>query len=53
MFAALQAHLNETDLVELIVVIGFYAGVIRVLASLQIDVEPENQPYLEQYSLPA
>jgi hypothetical protein len=26
---------------------------VRLLASLQIDVEPEYQPYLEEFPLPA
>ena len=52
-FAALRPHLGEADLVELLVVIGFYACVVRVLASLQIDVEPDYQPYLDRFPLPA
>lgn len=52
-FAALRAHLDEKSIVELLVVISFYNGVVRVLASLQIDVEPEYQPYLDAFPLPA
>ncbi len=52
-FAALRSHFSEADLVELLVVIGFYACVVRVLASLQIDVEPDYQPYLDRFPLPA
>lgn len=37
----------------LLVVLGFYARVVRVLASLQIDLEPEYQPYLDRFPLPA
>ncbi len=51
-FAALRAKLNETELVDLLAVISFYACVIRVLASLQIDVEPDYQPYLDRFPLP-
>jgi len=51
--AALRAHLDEKSIVELLVVISFYNGVVRVLASLQIDVEPEYQPYLDAFPLPA
>jgi len=51
-FAALRAKLNEADLVDLLMVISFYACVVRVLASLQIDVEPEYQPYLDRFPLP-
>lgn len=53
LFDALRPHFSDTDLVELLVVIGFYAGVVRVLASLGIDVEPEYQPYLDQFPLDA
>ena len=52
-FASLRRHLSEADLVELLVVIGFYACVVRVLASLQIDVEPDYQPFLDRFPLPA
>lgn len=51
-FAALRAHLSETELVDLLAVIGFYACVVRVLAGLQVDVEPEYQPYLDRFPLP-
>jgi alkylhydroperoxidase family enzyme len=52
-FAALQARLSRPDLVDLLMVIGFYACVVRVLAGLRIDVEPEYQPYLDRFPLPA
>ncbi len=53
LFDALRPHFNEAALVELVVVIGFYAGVVRILASLQIDVEPEYVTFLERFPLPA
>jgi alkylhydroperoxidase family enzyme len=52
-FARLRSKLNETDLVDLLMIISFYASVVRILASLQIDVEPEYQPYLDRFPLPA
>ncbi|GAC1342022.1 MAG: carboxymuconolactone decarboxylase family protein [Acetobacteraceae bacterium] len=52
-FAALRAHLDERSVVELLVIISFYNGVVRVLASLQIDVEPDYQRYLDAFPLPA
>jgi alkylhydroperoxidase family enzyme len=52
-FHALQAHLPNEPLVDLIVSISFYNAVVRVLASLEIDVEPDYQPYLERWPLPA
>jgi alkylhydroperoxidase family enzyme len=51
-FAALRDHLDNERLVDLVVTIGFYNAVVRVLASLQIDVEPEYRPYLEEFPLP-
>jgi len=51
-FAALQTHLPNEQLVDLIVSIAFYNAVVRVLASLEIDVEPEYQPYLDRWPLP-
>jgi alkylhydroperoxidase family enzyme len=35
--------------VELVLVIAHYCAVVRVLASLKIDVEPEYQPYLRDW----
>jgi alkylhydroperoxidase family enzyme len=51
-FAALQTHMPNEQLVDLIVSIAFYNAVVRVLASLEIDVEPEYQRYLERWPLP-
>jgi len=52
-FAELGETLDPGLLVELVLVISFYCAVVRVLASLQIDVEPEYQPYLDAFPLPA
>jgi len=51
-FAALQTHIPNEQLVDLIVSIAFYNAVVRVLASLDIDVEPDYQRYLERWPLP-
>jgi len=51
-FAALREHLDDTSLVDLLVTIAFYNGVVRVLAALQIDVEPEYQRYLDDFPMP-
>ena len=48
----LQRHLSHEELVDLILTIGFYCGVVRVLASLEIDVEPEYAPYLTRFPFP-
>ena len=52
-FERLRAHLDNERLVDLVLVIGFYCAVVRVLASLDIRVEPEYQPYLDRFPLPA
>jgi len=48
-FAALRAGLDHERVVDLIVTIGFYCGVVRVLGALEIDVEPEAQHFLTEY----
>jgi hypothetical protein len=39
--------------VDLTITIGFYNAVVRVLHTLQIDVEDAYQGYLQEYPLPA
>jgi alkylhydroperoxidase family enzyme len=51
-FDALRKDLDNERIVDLVVTIGFYNAVVRVLASLEIDVEPDYQPYLEEFPLP-
>lgn len=50
-FGVLKSHLDEEEIVDLVITIAFYCGVVRLLATLQIDVEPEYQPYLDQFPL--
>jgi alkylhydroperoxidase family enzyme len=52
-FARLREDLDEERTVDLVLTIGFYNAVVRVLASLQIDVEPDYQRYLDEFPLPA
>jgi len=52
-YAALAAILDEPRMVDLVVTIAFYCGVVRLLASFAIDVEPEYQSYLDQFPFPA
>lgn len=52
-FAALQAELGNELVVDLTLTIGFYNAVVRVLGTLQIDVEPEYQPYMDRFPFPA
>jgi alkylhydroperoxidase family enzyme len=51
-YATLERELGRGHLIDLIMVISFYNAVVRLLATLQIDVEPEYQQYLEQHPLP-
>ena len=51
-WAELAAGLNNQELVDLVLTISFYNGVVRLLASLQIDVEDEYLHYLEEFPLP-
>jgi alkylhydroperoxidase family enzyme len=52
-FTTLQSQLGNEQVVDLTLTIGFYNAVVRVLGTLQIDVEPEYQPYLERFPFPA
>lgn len=49
---ALRTHLGDRALVDLVLVISFYNAVIRVLGVLDIDVEPEYRPFLDEFPLP-
>jgi alkylhydroperoxidase family enzyme len=51
-FAELRAGLDNERTVDLVVTIAFYNAVVRVLASLQIDVESDYQRYLDEFPLP-
>ncbi len=51
-FAALQQALGNEQVVDLTITIGFYNAVVRVLATLQIDVEDDYMPYLKMFPLP-
>jgi alkylhydroperoxidase family enzyme len=52
-FAQAQAAFGNEQVVDLTITIAFYCAVVRVLATLQIDVEPDFQPYLDRFPLPA
>ena len=51
-YATLERELGREKLIDLILAISFYNGVVRLLGALQIDVEPEYQKYLEEHPLP-
>ncbi|HVG50228.1 MAG TPA: carboxymuconolactone decarboxylase family protein [Xanthobacteraceae bacterium] len=50
-FAELKLDLDNERLVELIFAIATYNGVVRMLESLKVDVEPKYQQYLERFPL--
>jgi alkylhydroperoxidase family enzyme len=52
-YAALKAELNDEQIVDLVMTISFYCGVVRLLAALQIDVEEDYAHYLVEFPLPA
>ena len=48
----LLTHLTEPRLVDLTIIISHCNAVARVLGTLCIDVEPEFQPFLDEFPLP-
>ena len=48
---AIEAAIGTESLVDLIVAIGFYIGIVRLLVTLDIEMEPEYQPYLDRFPL--
>jgi len=51
-YAALERELGRELVIDLTLAISFYNAVVRLLATLQIDVEPEYQKYLREHPLP-
>lgn len=51
-YAAIAQDLDHEHMVELVMTIAFYCGVVRLLASLGIDVEDSYQPHLDAHPLP-
>ena len=51
-FEALRKGLDNECLTDLVVTIAFYNGVVRLLATMQIDVEPDYLHYLDEFPLP-
>lgn len=52
-YAALEKELGRQHMIDLVMTIAFYCAVVRLLATLQIDVEPDYQGYLAEFPLPA
>jgi alkylhydroperoxidase family enzyme len=51
-FAELKRGLDNELIVDLMLTISFYAGVVRLLGALQIDVEDDYLRYLQEFPLP-
>lgn len=51
-YALLEKDLSREHLLDLIITIGFYNAVVRVLASTGMDVEDSYMPYLDEFPLP-
>jgi alkylhydroperoxidase family enzyme len=51
-FAELRRELDHERLTDLVLTVGFYNGVVRILATLQIDVEDGYRKYLDEFPLP-
>ena len=51
-FTELRDALGPAAVIDLVVTAAFYCAVVRLLASLQVDVEESYMPYLRRHPLP-
>jgi alkylhydroperoxidase family enzyme len=51
-FAELRRELDNERLTDLVVTISFYNGLVRLLETMQVDVEEDYLVYLDQFPLP-
>ncbi len=51
-FAALKAELSNEHLIDLLMTISFYCGIVRFLSAIRIDNEPEYNKVLQEFPLP-
>jgi alkylhydroperoxidase family enzyme len=51
-FATLENALGREQVIDLALAVAFYNAVVRLLGTLQVEVEPEYQRYLEEHPLP-
>jgi len=51
-FAELKQGLDNERLTDLVVTISFYNGLVRLLETMQVDVEEDHLPYLDEFPLP-
>jgi len=50
-FAEIKPHLSNEHMTDLVLTIAFYCAVVRVLATMKIDNEPQYKEVLKQYPL--
>ncbi len=51
-WAALAPEFGTEKMIELTTAIAFYCAIVRVLKTLQLDLEPEAQQFLDRWPLP-
>jgi alkylhydroperoxidase family enzyme len=51
-FTGLRRGLDNERLTDLVVTISFYNGLVRLLATMQVDVEDDYLQYLDEFTLP-
>ena len=51
-FDILKTNMSHEHLVDLVLTIAFYCGVVRVLATLEVDNEPQYKEVLNTFPLP-
>ena len=51
-FAEIKKELSNEHLTDLVLTIAFYCAVVRVLATMKIDNEPQYKEVLKQYPIP-
>ncbi len=51
-FAEIKQHLSNEHMTDLVLTIAFYCSVVRVLATMKIDNEPQYKEVLKQYPIP-
>jgi alkylhydroperoxidase family enzyme len=51
-FAEIRKDLSDEHMTDLVLTIAFYCAVVRVLATMKIDNEPQYKEVLKQYPIP-
>ena len=51
-FAEIKKDLSDEHMTDLVLIIAFYCAVVRVLATMKIDNEPQYKEVLKQYPIP-